>query len=105
MNWIHITDVVQSILFVIENSKTSQIFNLSAPHPVTMEVFCKKLGQRMKRPSWLHVPAFVLKMIFGQMAEETMLKGHKVLPENLLKSGYDFTYADIEMALNQLESL
>ena len=105
MSWIHIDDLVNSIQFIIENVKKSQIFNCTAPNPVTMEEFCKKLAKKMKRPSWLHVPAFILKILFGQMAEETMLKGHKILPENLLKSGFKFKYEDITSALNSLKKL
>jgi len=105
ISWIHIDDLVNSIQFMIENVKKSQIFNFTAPNPVTMEEFCKKLGKKMRRPSWLHVPAFILKILFGQMAEETMLKGHKILPENLLKSGYNFRYKEIGSALNSLKNL
>jgi len=105
MSWIHITDVIRSVLFMIENVTSSQVFNLTAPNPVTMREFCKRLGKTMKRPSWLHVPAFVLKIIFGQMAKETMLKGHKVLPENLLKSGFDFKYREIGPAFDNMPGL
>jgi len=105
MSWIHIDDVVNSILFIIENVKSSQIFNLTAPKPVKMKEFCKKFGKKMKRPSWFHIPAFLLKILFGQVAKETMLKGHKILPENLQKIGYSFIYTDIEAALNDLKIL
>jgi uncharacterized protein len=105
ISWVHIDDVVQAIQFIIDNVKSSQIFNLTAPNPVSMEEFCQKIGQKMHRPSWFHVPAFLLNILFGQVAEETMLKGHKIIPENLLKAGYNFRYNDIDKALSDLKSL
>lgn len=102
ISWIHIEDVVDALLFIIKNVKTSRVYNLTAPNPVTMREFCKKFGKKMKRPSWLHVPAFILKILFGQVAEETMLKGDKIIPENLLKMGYNFKYNNIDSALDAL---
>lgn len=105
MSWIYIDDVVDSILFLLENTHSSQIYNLTAPNPVNMKEFCKKFGNKMRRPSWLHVPAFILKLLFGQVAKETMLKGHKILPGNLIKTGYNFKYSDIHQAINSLKSI
>lgn len=105
MSWIHIDDVVSSIQFILNHAQKSQIFNLTAPNPVTMKEFCKKFGKKMNRPSWFHVPAFLLILLFGQVAKETMLKGQKILPQNLIKSGYKFRYPDVSSAINSLKSI
>lgn len=100
MSWIHMDDLITAISFIISNSKDSHIYNLTAPHPVTMRKFCNILGKSMYRPSWLHVPGYVLKLLFGkEMAEQTMLSGETVLPANLLKLEFAFKYPAVYSAL------
>lgn len=99
MSWVHVDDFVESALYLINNNCESGAYNLTAPNPVTMKDFCKELGEYFKRPSWLPVPSIALKILFGQMAEQTMLTGEKVLPKALLESGYKFKYADLKSAL------
>jgi NAD dependent epimerase/dehydratase family enzyme len=67
-----------------------------------MKGFARTLGRVMKRPAWLPVPAFLLRLLFGQMAEETLLAGQKVLPRALLKTGFRFSYPDLESALLEI---
>lgn len=103
MSWIHIQDLVQAVSFIIANNRESHIYNLSSPNPVSMKEFCKALGKAMNRPSWLHVPAFVLELLFGkEMARQTMLSGEAVLPINLKKLEFTFQYPEIGPALKSL---
>jgi NAD dependent epimerase/dehydratase family enzyme len=67
-----------------------------------MREFAKTLGRVIKRPSWFPVPAFLLRLLFGEMADETLLAGQKVLPEALLRAGYKFYYPEIEAALKDI---
>ncbi len=64
--------------------------------------FFKTLGKVMKRPSWLDVPEFWLKIIFGEMAEELILSGQRAIPKRLLEAGYEFTYTEAEDALREI---
>jgi len=56
----------------------------------------------MKRPSWLPVPAFALRLVLGEMAKELILSGQRVVPKRLLESGYDFLYLDAKSALREI---
>jgi uncharacterized protein (TIGR01777 family) len=101
-SWISLEDEVAAIRFLMENKKQQGVFNLTSPEPVTMKVFCRKLGKVLKRPSWLFVPRFVLRPALGEMAEEMILTGQKVKPEKLLDAGFKFKYDKAENAINAI---
>lgn len=96
--WIHIDDVIGIILFVLNNSDVKGILNATAPEQVKMKDFSKTLGKILKRPSYLRVPSFVLKLILGE-ASEVLLNGVKVIPKRTLEYGYQFRYPKLYEAL------
>lgn len=98
MSWIHIEDEIGLIVFLLENSKAQGAVNATAPNPLTMKDFCKSLGSVLRRPSWAPVPAFALRLMFGEMAE-MLLTGQRVLPEVALRLGYRFRYPTLSEAL------
>jgi hypothetical protein len=102
VSWIHEKDEINAIIFLMEKSSMSGVFNLCSPNPVSAGDFSKTLGEIMNRPSWLHPPSFFIKMVFGQMGEEVLLNGLYVIPERLLKAGFKFQYPHLEMALRDL---
>ena len=102
--WIHVEDEVRAIRFLIEKKDLQGVFNLSSPHPLTSRDFSRTLGKVMKKPSWLPVPGFVLRLFFGEMASELILAGQRALPKRLQKSGFKFQYPDLESALSQILS-
>jgi hypothetical protein len=103
-SWIHLEDEVAAIKFLMENEHLKGAFNLTAPQPVTMKEFSKILGKVMHRPVWFNAPAFAARLAFGEMADEMLLSGQKVLPNRLLDTGFDFKYANVEQALNDITS-
>ncbi|MGD9486780.1 MAG: TIGR01777 family oxidoreductase [Calditrichaceae bacterium] len=104
-SWIHMDDEVRAIQFLLESKHQKGIFNLTAPNPVFMTDFTKIYGKALNRPSWLPVPSFVLKTLFGEMAEEVILSGQKVMPKALLKAGFTFNFPDLKNAVNDLTGL
>ena len=104
ISWIHRDDEVEAIRCLLRRTDLSGVFNLVAPEPVRMKEFVRALGRAMKRPSLFSVPAFALKWIFGQMAEETILSGQRVLPKALLREDFGFLYPDLKPALRQIFS-
>ncbi len=99
VSWIHIEDEVQAIVYLIEHPELAGVFNLTSPHPLQNRDFSKKLGMVLKRPSWMPAPGFLLRLIFGQKAEETILSGQKVMPERLVEAGYEFVFPEAGNAL------
>ncbi|MBU1002750.1 MAG: TIGR01777 family oxidoreductase [Proteobacteria bacterium] len=100
LSWIHLSDMVRAIVWLLENGKASGAYNLSAPMPVTMRQFCKTLGRCLGRPSWLPVPSAVLRLMLGrEMADETVLASQRAVPVRLLDEGYGFRVMELESAL------
>jgi len=101
VSWIHIDDEAAAIRYLIDHDGLSGPFNLTAPHPLTAREFFRTLGRVMNRPSWCHVPAWVLRVALGELAEELLLSGQRVLPGRLLASGFQFRYPDALGALEE----
>lgn len=101
-SWIHLEDEVKAILFLIEREDLSGVFNLTAPHQLIQKDFFHILGKIMKRPSWFPVPGFVLRLIFGEMAKDTLLSGQRVASRRLLEAGYRFLYPQAELAIKEI---
>ena len=99
--WIHIDDVVKIFLFAIDNQNVSGALNASSPNPLRMKEFCKTLGKVMHRPSLFKVPAFIIKIFFGEAAD-VLLNGVQVIPEKTIKAGYNFRFETAEEALKNL---
>ena len=101
-SWISLEDEVRAIRFLIEDPGARGVFNLTAPEPVTMKAFCRALGEAMGRSSWMAIPGFVLRLALGQMADEVLLAGQKVVPERLEETGFEFKHRDIGSALTEI---
>ncbi len=101
--WIHMDDMVQALLFCIDNSEISGPVNISAPNPVTMDEFAQTLGKVMERPSWFRVPEFMLKIAVGESAS-SILASLRAVPNKLLEHGYRFRHPNLERALRDILS-
>lgn len=102
MSWIHIDDVLGAIDFLVNNVELRGPFNLTSPGSVTNAQFTKKLATAMKRPTFLKLPDFIVKILFGEMGDALLLKGQKVIPYNLIKAGYKFKFPKLHEALKDI---
>jgi len=103
MSWIHVADVVGIINFLIENPHINGAINLTSPNPVTNEEFSKALAKVLNVPYWLTTPAFLLRLLLGEMSQ-IIIEGQYVIPARLLESGYKFKYINIVDALKSLKN-
>jgi len=76
--------------------------NIVAPDPVTNKEFVQILSEVLKRPALFHMPAFIIRFIFGEMADEGLLSSTRAYPAKLTESGYKFNYHDLKKALNDI---
>lgn len=104
ISWIHLIDEVRAIEFLMTRENIAGVFNLAAPNPLTARDFMRTVGKLLHRPSWLHVPAFALKALLGEMAEGLILSGQRALPKRLAAAGFEFQFPSIEAALQDLLS-
>lgn len=103
MSWIHIEDVVSAIDFLLTQKACKGHYNFTAPTPVTNKEFSKTLAATLRRPNIATMPAFVLRLLFGEMSD-LLLFGQRVVPTNLLAQDFKFTYPELKMALTHLLS-
>ena len=101
-SWISLDDEVAAIKFLMENEPLHGVFNLTAPRPVTAKELSKVLGKVLRKPAWLSVPAFVLRLTLGEMADKLILSGQRALPKRLLEAGFKFKYDNVEGALSAI---
>jgi uncharacterized protein (TIGR01777 family) len=99
MSWIGIEDWMRACLFLLNSKGVAGPVNLVAPSAVQNGVFTRVLGARLQRPAILPVPAAVLVMLFGQMAEEALLSSARVVPGVLTQAGFKFLHPELENAL------
>jgi uncharacterized protein (TIGR01777 family) len=104
MSWIHIDDLVGIILHCIVNEDIKGAINGTAPEPKTNAEFSQALGKSLGRPTIFPMPAFVIKLLMGNMGEELLLAGKKVVPAKALATGYVFKYPELEEALIDIVS-
>jgi uncharacterized protein (TIGR01777 family) len=101
-SWISLHDEVRAIRYLIEHPEARGVFNLTAPEPVQMKAFCQNLGEAMGRSSWTVVPGLLLHLALGEMADEMLLTGQRVVPRRLSELGFEFRHRDAKIALSEI---
>lgn len=100
-SWIHIEDEVSAIIYLIHNNNAKGVFNLTSPNPVTNYEFGKTIGKVMKRPHYFTLPAFAMRLAFGEVAS-MVLEGQRVVPQKLLAAGFTFKFPTLDAAIKDL---
>ena len=105
-SWIHIEDLFQIILFLMEKKELEGIFNCSSPNPVTNRELMAHLRRSMDRQFGIPTPSWMLKMgaILIGTETELVMKSRWVIPERLEQAGYVFKYSQLESALKEINS-
>jgi uncharacterized protein (TIGR01777 family) len=99
MSWIALEDWVRAVRFVANATSMSGPVNLVAPNPVRNAEFAQTLARVLGRPSFAPVPTFALELLFGEMAEATLLASQRVRARRLLEAGFEFRQLTLEQAL------
>lgn len=99
ISWVHYRDVVGALLFLLDHPDCTGVFNITAPNPVSQREFAQTMARVMKRPLLLTMPAFMVRLLFGEMGEALLLSGQRVVPKRLVKADYQFQLPKLEDAL------
>jgi uncharacterized protein (TIGR01777 family) len=101
MSWIHLDDLTALIAFLLKESTVRGAFNAVSPHPVTNREFTQALARALHRPAIFPVPAFALRLMFGEMAS-VILASQRAIPDAATRAGFTFEYPDVFGALAEI---
>lgn len=96
--WISVVDEAAAILHLIDTPAASGPYNLTAPEPATCKQLVEALGKALNRPTLIPVPAFAMRMVFGEAADELLLCSQNMSAQRLLDSGYKFVHPTMAQA-------
>lgn len=102
MSWIDVQDMVGAIHHILKTDLMQGPVNLVAPKPVTNAEFTRTLASALSRPTIFPMPAFAVKVAFGEMGETVLLGSQRVEPAQLIASGYPFAFSDLRASLENL---
>jgi len=98
MSWITLDDTIAILRLMLENEHIRGPLNVVSPQPVTNVEFTKTLAAALHRPALFPAPAFVLRLVLGEMADALLLSSQRVLPAQLQKLNYAFLHPDLRTA-------
>ncbi len=102
VSWIHVQDLIDMFLFAVENEAMQGVYNAVAPNPVTNKQLATAIAKQLHRPLWLpNVPAFVLKLLLGEMSAIVLASAHVSSPK-IGHSRFKFKYPLIGEALKEI---
>ena len=102
LSWVHRADVVAAMNFLLDRDELAGAFNITAPEPVTGRDMCAAIKRHRRTFITAGVPAPVIRLMVGEMADELLINGQRVLPERLTANGFAFTYPTIRAALDDI---
>jgi hypothetical protein len=101
MPWIHVEDQIGAIRFLMANEDARGVFNLIAPEPTSNANFMRELARALKRPYWFPTPAFLLRLVLGEM-NVMVIEGRFSRPKRLTELGYNFRFPGVREAFSDL---
>jgi len=102
LSWLHVDDAVRVLQHVLAQECPAGAYNTVAPEPARHREFAHEAGRQSKTWLKLGVPAIAARLMAGEMAEELLLSGQRVLPSQLLEDGFQFHYPTLNEALKNL---
>lgn len=102
MSWIDVQDMVGAILHILKTDLLQGPVNMVAPKPVTNAEFTETLASALRRPAIFPLPALVVKTVFGEMGDATLLASQRVEPVRLVGTGYPFAFTDLRASLEHV---
>ncbi|MCL1142666.1 TIGR01777 family oxidoreductase [Shewanella gaetbuli] len=101
MSWIHIDDLVGLFQWMLNTNSATGVYNATAPNPVSNAEFSRALGKALNRPAVITTPPLALSLAMGEMSQ-LLIEGQYVLPAKALNEGFQFSYTDVNTALNEV---
>lgn len=100
-SWIALEDLLRVVELALQDDRLSGAVNAVSPEPVTNVRFTEALARALRRPAFLPLPAFAVKLIFGEMGRAALLASARVRPVRLLESGFEFRFPQLDAVFKQ----
>ena len=100
-SWIHLSDLVRAIQFILDHPEANGPINLTAPNPVTNAELTRALSRALHRPAFLPIPGFMVRLVLGEFGS-MLLKGQRARPVKLENLGFSFNFPLLRQALADL---
>lgn len=100
-SWIHLEDLINSLLYVLAVDELEGPVNMTSPVPLRQEQFAKYLGMALAKPTMVKTPGFLFKTVLGDQSM-LIIKGQKVIPQKLLANEFKFNYPTLDVALDNI---
>ena len=101
MPWIHLSDQIALIDFLLQQDSARGPYNACAPTPERNRAFSQALGRELHRPAFMPAPAFALRMLLGELSV-LLLGGQRAMPMRLQEAGFSFRFTHLDVALADL---
>ncbi|WP_257266401.1 TIGR01777 family oxidoreductase [Endozoicomonas sp. ONNA2] len=101
MSWIHMDDMLNALVYLVNHPEMKGVFNAVAPEILTNKAFARELGRALRRPAILSTPEIVLALMLGESAQ-LLTRGQAVIPGRLQEAGFTFAYPNAKKALASL---
>jgi uncharacterized protein (TIGR01777 family) len=101
MSWIHITDFVSALFFLLTKKTSDGPYNIVSPHPCSNEEFSRELAKTLFRPCIFKIPAIAIQALYGEGAQ-VITEGQYVTSKRLQEEGYEFQFQNLGQALRNL---
>jgi uncharacterized protein (TIGR01777 family) len=98
-SWVGLDEFPAIVEHVLVTDTLVEAVNAVSPEPVRAAEFTATLGRVLDRRPGRALPAFLLRLVMGEMAEALLLASRRIEPRRLLQSGYEFRYPELEAAL------
>lgn len=99
--WVHISDVVGALTFLLEKESVKGPVNVVGPHPLRQREFIREMGRSLGRPAWVPAPRLALRAVLGEMSS-MLLASQRAVPKALEIAGFEFQYPGLKEALASL---
>jgi uncharacterized protein (TIGR01777 family) len=101
VSWVALADLIAAIDFILKEESFRGPINIVSPHPVRQKELSLALSHSLHRPAWAHLPAWLVKLVFGLDAAELLLSSARVAPKKLCGAGFHFRYPELAEALSR----
>jgi uncharacterized protein (TIGR01777 family) len=101
-SWVHLEDLVRVVLHAMADEACVGAVNVVSPDPVTNRTFTRELASVLRRPAFFPAPRWGLRWLFGEMADEILLSGARVVPQRLQELGFEFEHPTLREALERV---